>query len=97
MLGVVGYTLSFENFSLLFYHFRGQLTCVKVYLILIFLYLFKTSSYLYLIILGHFKKLDCHSITIAVFERKWGEEREKNLKGKLMTYTNIKCTISEIL
>lgn len=79
MLGVVGYTLLFENFSLLYYHFRGQLTCVKVYLILIFLYLFKTSSYLYLIILGHFKKLDYRSITIAIFERKWGEERKKKI------------------
>lgn len=52
MLGVVNYTISFENFSPLFY-FRGQLACVKVALILI--YLFKIPSHLHLIILDHFK------------------------------------------
>lgn len=50
MLEVVDYIILFEN--LLFY-FREQLASVKVALLLI--YLFKTSNYLHLIILDHFK------------------------------------------
>lgn len=56
MLGVVDYKILFEHFSILFYRSRGQLTCVKVALTLIFyIYLLKIFSYFYLILLDNFK------------------------------------------
>lgn len=95
MLGVVDYTILFENFSLLFYHFSGHLTCVKVALLFNFC-VFKNFSYLYLIILA-ISKTSQTSISIAVYERKWNRG-EKISKVKIMTHTtNIKWTMSEIL